>query len=283
MLAHRLLLLASFGFAQSVLAQAPPPLPQEFMKGLAAAQQREALEGLGQAQPPRCDNALECLVVATRDARLAFKLAREGQAAAQIAAALDQGDRREGAPDEVAQRAELGVPAYAPTRGPANAPVTIVSWVDFLCPFSERLAATFKQLEAEYPGKLRFVVRHLPLPFHEGASELALMSMAAHEQGRFWAFYDFAFDPGWDAPRSADAWAAQLRLDRAALQGAQRVQRYRERLLADEHEIKRLVESPGTPTSFVNGIVVVGAQPLETWRAHIDAELAALSPSRLGK
>jgi protein-disulfide isomerase len=161
----------------------------------------------------------------------------------------------------------------APSQGPADAKVTVEVWSDFQCPFCAKGAATAKQLREKYGDKVRLVFRHQPLPAHEHARLAAAASMAAHEQGRFWEFHDALFAN----PRSLDrasleALAGKLNLD---------VERFRRAL--DSSTWSNYVETEvaeaqrrgirGTPTFFVNGKAIIGAQPLQVFAQAIDAEL----------
>jgi protein-disulfide isomerase len=256
-----LLLASALSFAQR------NELPAELTRGLSPDQVQAAVRGLSRAGPPECDSALACLSRSMENARIATALARENRSAEQIAIAI--GVPSENAPSASDERVSLTIPKWAPRRGPASAPITIVTWLDYECPFSQRLHGTFKELEAAYPGKLRFVVRHNPLPFHNNAKSLALMSMVAHEQTRFWEFHDAMFE-------------SRPIIDRASLEKVSKERRYVTQLAEDQAEALRLGAN-GTPTSYVNGLKVEGSQPLATWRDLVDAELAAASPSKLGK
>jgi hypothetical protein len=81
----------------------------------------------------------------------------------------------------------------APTRGPANAPVTIVVFSDFHCPFCAKAAGAPEQIEREYPGKVRIAFKHHPLPMHAEARAAAKAALAAQAQGRFWELHDALF------------------------------------------------------------------------------------------
>jgi protein-disulfide isomerase len=83
----------------------------------------------------------------------------------------------------------------SPSIGPKNAPVTIVEWSDFQCPYCSRVEPTLKQLMDEYKGKVRIVWKNQPLPFHPNAMPAAEAAMAAYEQGndKFWAMHDKLF------------------------------------------------------------------------------------------
>lgn len=160
----------------------------------------------------------------------------------------------------------------APVRGPADAPVTIVAFSDFECPYCEKGHRNMQILEREYPGKLRFVYKAFPLEFHGHALIAALMARSAAEQGKFWAFYDTLFaQRGLDMARlEAAARAADLDLDRVrddleALRWGSAVQR-------DLRQGRRLGVT-GTPAYFINGRLIDGAKPLELLREVIDEEL----------
>src|SRR6059036_2956906 len=83
----------------------------------------------------------------------------------------------------------------SPVRGPKNAPVTIVEFSDFQCPFCGRVEPTLKQIEDEYKGKVRIAWKNQPLSFHPNAMPAAEAAMAAFEQGndKFWAMHEKFF------------------------------------------------------------------------------------------
>ena len=154
-----------------------------------------------------------------------------------------------------------------------DARVTVEVWSDFQCPFCAKGAATVQQLRQKYGDQVRIVFRHQPLPFHESARPAAIASMAAHEQGRFWEFHDALFANQQALDReSLLALAGKLKLD---------VERFRRELAsstwsqyveAEVTEARRRGVS-GTPTFFINGKPLVGAQPLAAFTQAIDAEL----------
>lgn len=163
--------------------------------------------------------------------------------------------------------------ADAPSLGAADAKVTVEVWSDFQCPFCAKGAATMKELRTKYGDQVRFVFRHQPLPMHGQARLAAAASMAAHEQGRFWEFHDALF-------------ANQRALDRASLEalaGKLNLDMERFRRALDSSTWSTYVETEvaeaqrrgvrGTPTFFVNGQPITGAQPLAVFSKAIDAEL----------
>ena len=89
-----------------------------------------------------------------------------------------------------AKKVEVG---NAPTRGPKNAPITVVLFSDFQCPFCGRVEPSIVELEKAYPGKVRVAWKNFPLSFHNNAKPAAEAALAAHEQGKFWQMHDILF------------------------------------------------------------------------------------------
>jgi protein-disulfide isomerase len=168
------------------------------------------------------------------------------------------------------QKIEVG---SAPAKGPANAPITIVAYSDFECPFCNRVLPTLKQVEDEYKGKVRIAFKHQPLPFHPNAKPAAAASMAAHEQGKFWEMHDklFANQRALDRA-SLEKYAQELGLDMGKFKAAMDSNKYAAQIDADSAEGMR-VGANGTPTFFINGRTVVGAVPFENFKRVIDEEL----------
>lgn len=168
------------------------------------------------------------------------------------------------------QQVEVGT---APSRGPANAPVTVIAWSDFECPFCSRAVPTLKTLEKEYEGKLRLAFKHQPLPNHPHAKLAAAASLAAHEQGKFWEFHDLLFANQRQLDReSMEGYAKQVGLDVTRFKQALDSGKFDARIDEDSKEGTR-VGAGGTPTFFVNGRPVVGAMPVDHFRRIIDEEL----------
>ena len=82
----------------------------------------------------------------------------------------------------------------APVKGKSDAPITIVEFSDFECPFCKRVNPTLAQVQKEYGDKVRIAFRHHPLPFHKNAMSAAKASLAANEQGKFWEMHDLLFE-----------------------------------------------------------------------------------------
>jgi RNA polymerase sigma factor (sigma-70 family) len=110
----------------------------------------------------------------------------------ELSAAAPDGLARAGKPPSEAIQ-NLMQAGNAPTKGDSKAPVTIVMFTDFQCPFSARGQELMTQLLAAYPGQIRLVARNLPLPFHEHAKLAGEAALAAHEQGKFWQMHERLF------------------------------------------------------------------------------------------
>jgi protein-disulfide isomerase len=161
----------------------------------------------------------------------------------------------------------------APVKGPASAKVTLVAFSDFQCPFCGRAVPTLKQLEDDYKGKLRIAFKQLPLPFHDKAHLAAEAALAANEQGKFWQYHDklFANQQALDRP-SLEKYAEELGLNMTKFRAALDSGRYKDKVDADAKE-GAAVGATGTPTFFINGTRLVGAQPVDAFKAVIDQEL----------
>ena len=85
-------------------------------------------------------------------------------------------------------------PVTRPSKGPKNAPLQVIVFSDFQCPFCRRVEPTLAQMEKEYAGKVRVVWKNYPLPFHNNAEPAAEAAMAAHAQGKFWEMHDKLFE-----------------------------------------------------------------------------------------
>jgi protein-disulfide isomerase len=163
----------------------------------------------------------------------------------------------------------------SPAKGPADALVTIVESSDFECPFCKRVVPTLKQIEESYRGKVRFVFKQNPLPFHARALPAAIAAEEARAQGgdeKFWAMHDALFAaPSLDDAAIAKA-AADAGVDAGKVKDAIAAGKHKERIERDQRLVQSL-GAPGTPSFFVNGRKLTGAQPYEAFRALVDEEL----------
>ena len=167
------------------------------------------------------------------------------------------------------------VSSAGPSRGPADAPVTLVEFSDFHCPFCRRVQPVLTELLARYPTQLRLVYRDLPLDsLHPQARRAAEAARCANDQGKFWQFHDALYERGPDASTEAlRAAATSIGLDVAAFEQCLASGRHREAVQHDVEEAQSL-GAEGTPAFFINGRFLNGAQPLEAFVKVIDEELA---------
>jgi protein-disulfide isomerase len=194
-------------------------------------------------------------------------------AAARPAAAPEAPTAR--APQKIAVRAD------DPVRGPAVAPVTIVLFSDFQCPFCSKVEPVVKELEKAYSRDVRIVWKHLPLSFHPNALPAAKAAEAARAQGKFWELHDRLFAGQQSLSEAFYVQSAtELKLD---------VERFKKdvagqvaaKRIAEDQAVAAAVGATGTPTLFVNCRKVVGAQPFEAFKAVIDEELAKAKKAKV--
>ncbi|HXV37230.1 MAG TPA: thioredoxin domain-containing protein [Myxococcota bacterium] len=174
--------------------------------------------------------------------------------------------------------ARIDVEAIGPSKGAADAIVTIVEFSDFECPYCQRVVPTIEEVLAKYPEQVRFVYRNLPLNhIHPRAQPAAEAAACANLQGKFWGYHDLIFaNTRALADADLERYASQLELDLSAF-----------RKCVKDRETQALVEADlaaaeahrisGTPSFLVNGIPLHGAQSLEAFSKVIDAEIARLA------
>jgi len=152
-----------------------------------------------------------------------------------------------------------------------------VVFSDFQCPYCSKLATTLGQLRGKYGDKLRVVFRNNPLPFHpraEPAAELAHEAFARLGNAGFWKAHDLLFaQPVHLEDADLAQVATSLGLNTATAMSAVSSHKHAKRLQADQ-DLAEEVEANGTPTTFINGRKLVGAQGAEAFSAVIDEELA---------
>lgn len=201
---------------------------------------------------------------------------------------------RDGAPRTAAPAAPVAqaAPTAQPVRrydiptegfysiGPADAPIVLVEFSDYQCPYCQRWhEQVYTSLMAAYPGQVRLVYRNLPLTqIHPQAMNAAEAAMCAGEQNAYWQYHEKLFANS-DA-LSDDIYArlaADLGLDAADFESCMTDHKYLDEIQADmQFAIDLGVQS--TPTFFINGLAVVGAQPLNVFQQVIDQELAGEIP-----
>jgi protein-disulfide isomerase len=163
--------------------------------------------------------------------------------------------------------------ADGPAQGPANAPIELIEFSDFQCPYCQRAHPTIKQVLEAYGNRVRLVYRNYPLPNHPNARPAAEAAQCANEQGKFWPYHDRLFDnPSKLGEAELKQGAAELGLDAARFNAC-----------VDSHKYKGIVDADikagneagvsGTPAFFINGRSLTGAQPFEAFKRIIDEEL----------
>lgn len=170
----------------------------------------------------------------------------------------------------------IDVAATGPSKGPANAPVTIIEFSDFECPFCSRVLPVINQALTTYGDKVRVVFRQFPLnSIHPRAQKAAEASLCAADQGKFWEFHDAVFANqqalGIDQLKAT---AAGLGVDAAKFNTCVDEGTHADQVARDLREGMAAGVS-GTPAMFVNGRFVNGVVPWEQLKAIIDAELAS--------
>jgi protein-disulfide isomerase len=161
----------------------------------------------------------------------------------------------------------------SPVRGPKNAPVTIVAFGDFECPFCTRGNAVVERVRARYGDKIRFVHKHSPLSFHSHAFIAARATLAAHAQGKFWQFHDELYATG--AKFDEDTLlkiAKRIGLDTKKFKRAIASNAFDAAIDADI-ALGAALGVTGTPAYFVNGRPLEGAMPELHFRLVVEEEL----------
>ena len=165
-----------------------------------------------------------------------------------------------------------------PAKGPADAPVTIIEFSDFQCPYCSRVVPTLSRLKDRYGDSIRIVFRDFPLvQIHPQAAKAAEAGACANEQGKFWPMHDlmFANQAHLDVP-SLKQHAATVGLDAAAFEKCLDSGKHAAEWQKDAADGEKAgVQS--TPAFFVNGRPVIGAQPYEAFAEVINDELGRLN------
>jgi protein-disulfide isomerase len=163
--------------------------------------------------------------------------------------------------------------ANSPAKGSSSAPIEMIEFSDFQCPFCLRADPTVRQVLSTYGDRIRFVYRHYPLPNHPNARPAAEAAACAGEQSKFWPYHDKLFaNPTKLSDADLKQAAAELGLNTAQFNAC-----------VDTHKLKAQVDADikageeagvnGTPAFFVNGRLISGAQPYEVFKKTIDEEL----------
>ena len=172
-------------------------------------------------------------------------------------------------------RREVDVEASDPSLGRASAPVTLIEFSDFQCPFCQRVAPTLKKIRDTYGDKVRIVWKDFPLTqIHPQAFKAGEAAHCAGDQGKYWEYHDRLFANQQQLqPEDLKKHATEIGLDASAFSACLDSSKYGERVRNGVAEGTRLGVN-STPTIYVNGRVLSGAQPYETFVSVIDEELS---------
>jgi protein-disulfide isomerase len=178
-------------------------------------------------------------------------------------------------PEPGSKRVEGVLGGSNPVKGDTNAPVLMVEFSDFQCPFSHRFYQdTFPQIEKEYiaGGKLKFAYRDFPLGFHPLAKPAAVACRCAGKQGRYWEMFDkLGHGESQDAEK-LQSHAKEIGLDMKTFGDCLNEQKIKDEVENDLKEGARLGIS-GTPAFFINGRFIEGAYPFDAFKKIIEEEL----------
>ncbi len=177
-----------------------------------------------------------------------------------------------------------------PSLGPADAPIVIVEFSDYQCPFCTQWHDnTYKPLLTAYPGKIRLIYRNYPLPFHQNAFMSAEAALCAGDQNAYWQYHDQLFANNnqlnnqagtvLDTPFYVNL-ASELKLDTTIFENCLTTEKHKQDVQNDIDYANSLPPDSsgqpavgGTPTFFINGVQVVGAEPLAYFQQIINAQL----------
>lgn len=167
------------------------------------------------------------------------------------------------------------ITADDPQLGPQDAPVTIVEFADFLCPYCAEEAMVVRSITSKYPNEVRFIFRDFPIDeMHPGASDIHIAGACANEQGKFWAFHDKIFQNQDNLnSQTVKAFAAQAGLNIADFDQCINSGKYTQEVANDVKDGRR-AGVVGTPTLFFNGRKIEGAIPYNYLVGMIDAVLS---------
>jgi protein-disulfide isomerase len=167
-----------------------------------------------------------------------------------------------------------------PSLGPKDAKIVIVEFSDFQCPYCRRFHdETYQALLKAYPGQIRFVYRNFPLPatMHPDAMSAAVASLCANDQNVYWEYHDKLFSSETLGEKTYIQYASDLGLNvdefTACLSSGKH-----DDFIQKDMDFSSNLGVQSTPTFFVNGLAVIGAQPLSTFQQLIDKELAGEIP-----
>ena len=169
--------------------------------------------------------------------------------------------------------------AGAPRRGPATAPVTMVVFSDFECSYCKSVQLTLKEVLSNYGDQVSFVYKDLPLQMHPQAQSAAEAARCAHDQGKFWEYHDELYKSAALTVNTYLQIANKLGLATEPFQSCIKSGKYKAAVESSAQEAIA-VGADSTPSFFINGIPLSGAQSASAFFKIIDAELAAAKKAK---
>jgi protein-disulfide isomerase len=170
-------------------------------------------------------------------------------------------------------RVEVSVDDDPSRGGAATAPVTIVEFSDFQCPYCSRAETVVDDVMKKYGNKIRLVYRDYPLSFHPNAENAAMASECAKEQGKYWEMHKAMFDNQAKlAATDLVETAGTLGMDKDKFKTCLDTGKFRSEVQKDFQDGQKAGVS-GTPTFFINGVMMVGARDIASFSDIIDREL----------
>lgn len=164
------------------------------------------------------------------------------------------------------------ISANGPSMGPVNAPVTILEFSDFQCPYCKQAAVSLKPLIKSYGANVRFVFKQMPLPIHAEAFKAAQASVCAGEQGKFWEYHDILFRSNDLSEQALKTYAEEVGLETKAFNTCISSEASAKIVRKDMEEAAQ-AGVQGTPTYFVNGRIIKGIKSSEEFKGVIDRAL----------
>ncbi len=202
-------------------------------------------------------------------------------AAAPAAAQQPSGPVVEAPVTQEAQFIRYDIPTEGyPSLGADDAKIVIVEFSDFQCPYCRRFHEdTYKKLLDAYPGQIRFVYRNLPLPptMHPDAMSAAVASLCANDQNAYWDYHEKLFSSDTLGEETYIQYATDLKLNVEEFTACLSSGKHDD-FIAQDMAFSSDLGVQSTPTFFVNGLALVGAQPLSSFQQLIDKELAGEIP-----
>ncbi len=155
-------------------------------------------------------------------------------------------------------------------KGPDSAPITIIEFSDFQCPYCKVASETVKQVLAAYPDKIKFVFKNLPLAQHQNAKDAAISAECAGDQGKFWEMHDLLFANQEKLDKdSIGKYANQLKLNKADFNNCLSAAKASAKVEADSASAAEFGVS-GTPAFFINGQLMFTEPTIDNFKAAID-------------